>query len=610
MKESLSFVMVGHVDHGKSTILGRLLAETDALNDGVLEHVKRTCNERNIPFEYAYLLDALQEEQDQGITIDITKIRFSTKRRDYTIIDAPGHKQFLKNMVSGASRAEGAVLVVDAKDGIQEQTMKHAYLLHLLGIPTVQVAVNKMDLVGYDEARFAEVKREVTAYLRRLGITLLGCIPVSGKEGENISTRSKKLGWFNGPSLLDAIDDFPQPTPLADRPLRIPVQDVYKFDENRLVAGRVESGSLAAGDTVKFLPSGERTVVKQIHDWPRDSADSATAGEPVALQLADEFLLRRGEVITHVDEEPFIGSTLSCTLFWMGKEALSLDKEYQLKLATESLPCRVAEITSVTDSATLEQRPGQSVVQRHEVASVVLKARRPFCFDSFKDIPTTGRFVLVEDGIVSGGGIIERGAQELDSRPHLKTRSGVAPKHQLVTADERRARYGHAGHVLWVTGLPGSGKGEIARRLERLLFDKGKHTYYLDAATLRLSLSNDLDFSEAARHEQARRVAETANTLLHAGLIVIVNTVSPYRADREAARKLVGAERFTELFIDAPLEYCIERNPHGLYARKDIAVPGRDIPYEQSDAATIVPVPAEPDFDALAQEVLHNLGLN
>ncbi len=598
--------MVGHVDHGKSTILGRLLAETDSLHEGVLSRVRKTCEERNIPFEYAYLLDALQEEQDQGITIDITKIRLVTKKRSYTIIDAPGHKQFLKNMVSGASRADAAILVVDAKDGLQEQTRKHAYLLHLLGVPTVHVAVNKMDLVGYARDRFERVRDEIFAYLRKLGMNITGATPVSGAQGDNITTRSSNTPWFSGPTLLSAIDEFPQQPSLKDRPLRVPVQDIYKFDEHRIVAGRVEAGTLRAGDTVVFLPSGEQTTIKRLLNWPGQPRAAASAGEVVSLELTDEFLLRRGEIIAHPGHEPLVGNTLTATIFWMGKEALRPGKDYLLKLATEAVPCKVTEVSSVIDSATLNRLTGRDAVQKHEVARVELRAARAFCFDSFQDSPTTGRFVLVDDGIVAGGGIIERGAEELRSRPAL-ARGGLAPKCHLVTREEREERMGHPGHVFWLTGLPGCGKGAIARRLERLLFDQGKHVYYLDAATVRLSLSSDLDFSEAARHEQARRVAELANTLLHAGLIVIVTIVSPYRADRDAARKLIGEENFTEVFIDAPLALCEQRDPHGVYRRKG-GVVGKDLPYEESKRALRIPVPDNPDFDELSRALLRNLG--
>ncbi|RME30929.1 adenylyl-sulfate kinase [Candidatus Woesearchaeota archaeon] len=609
-RDALTLVFVGHVDHGKSTILGRLLAETNSLHDGVLERVRQTCDGKNIPFEYAYLLDALQEEQDQGITIDITTLRFATAKRDYTIIDAPGHKQFLKNMVSGASRADAAVLVIDAEEGVREQTMKHAYLLHLLGIPAVNVAVNKMDLVNYDAERFKELEHAITSYLSKLGINLLRCIPVSGKEGANITARSAKLAWFSGPTLLAAIDELPSPTPLTTRPLRIPVQDIYKFDEHRVVAGRVEAGTLRAGDAVIFLPSGEQTIVRRLLAWPHAPVASARAGEPVTLELADEFLLRRGEVIVHPGQEPSISTTLTATLFWMGRDDLVQGKEYTLKLATEAVTCRIAAIHSITDSTTLERDVKRSVVKKHEVARVTIKANHPFCFDSFKDSPTTGRFVIVDDGIVAGGGIIERGAQELQSRPFVVTKAGLAPKRHLVTREERAKRYGHEGMVLWVTGLPGSGKGEIARRLERLLFDKKKNAYYLDAATVRLSLSSDLDFSEEARHEQARRVAEVANTLLHAGLIVIVNIVSPYRADREAARSLIGSRQFTEIFIDTPPERCMKRDPHGAYTRKGTVLPGRDFTYEKGTKALHVPIPPKPDYDVLAETILRNLGLD
>ncbi len=589
MDKALKFVVVGHVDHGKSTLIGRLLADTNSVMDGVLTKVKNTCQEKGIEFEYAFLLDAFQEEQEQGITIDTTKIEFSTDKRDYTIIDAPGHKEFLKNMVSGASSAEAALLIIDAKEGVREQSKKHAYILSLIGVKQIYVIINKIDLVQYSQERFNEVKFEMDAYLRKLGIEAQKFIPISAKLGDNVAMSSSNLAWYQGETVLAAIDNFTKSEEMHDKPLRVPVQDVYKFDARRIIAGRVESGSIKIGDKITLYPSLNTTTVKSIEEWKvQTESNQKKAGDCVGLTFNDEFFLQRGEVIARADEKPRVRNLLHCNFFWMGKEDLAIGKKYKLKLNTQEVECEIHTINSVVDSNTLEKIPGKHSLSKNDVGNLVIKTKQPVVFDAFSEIPTTGRFVLVDNNIVCGGGIIENTSNELQQREVVETKSElVSPKQGMVSNLEREKRQGHRGKVVWITGLLGSGKEKIAQYVERELFDKRMGVYYLDAGNIRFGLSSNLDYSEESRKEHVRRIAETANLFVQAGLIVVVSVVSPYKEHRALARQLIGENNFMEVFVDAPIEVCKQNNPHGIYSSADqgkiSSVPGVNFPYERSD---------------------------
>ena len=335
-KDTLKIVVVGHVDHGKSTVIGKLLYDTHSLPEGAIEKVKRIAKETGKPFEYAYLLDAFEEEQKQGITIDTTQIQFSTEKRDYVIIDAPGHKEFLKNMISGAADAEAALLIVDAKQGVQEQSKRHAYILSLLGIKKVHVILNKMDLVDYSQEVFENVKRDMNKFLGDLNVYPLSYIPVSAFFGENILTKSDKLPWYYGKTLIESIDSIEKERGIEDKALRFPIQDVYKFDDRRIIAGRIESGKLKVGDNITIYPEGKKTKVKSIEYWvEKDKKDTVYAGESVGITVEDEFFNKRGEIITLDNEEaPQVSNSFRANIFWMGKNDLTKGKKYKLKLTT------------------------------------------------------------------------------------------------------------------------------------------------------------------------------------------------------------------------------------------------------------------------------------
>lgn len=412
--ESLRIVVVGHVDHGKSTVIGRLLYDTHALPEGTVDKVKRIAKETGKPFEYAYLLDAFEEEQKQGITIDTTQLQFQSGKREYVIIDAPGHKEFLKNMISGASNAEAAFLIVDAKRGVEEQTKRHAYILKLLGIEQIYVLVNKMDLVDYQEARFNEVRQELDTFLASLGLQAAGYLPISAYYGENLLGKSAKLAWYKGKSFIDTLDHIEAKEGMEKRGLRFAIQDVFKFDQRRIIAGRIESGTLKAGDEVVIYPSGRKTVVENFAYWAdRDQTASAQAGQSVGVTFQDEFFNHRGDVITLAKDtqQPFVKNIVQTNLFWMGKLPLEKGKSYKLKIATQEVIAKVAEIVKVIDSSTLSEVTDAEQVHLNDVAEVVFQTEQPVVFDFFGEHHETGRFVLIDGYDVAGGGTITENYQ-------------------------------------------------------------------------------------------------------------------------------------------------------------------------------------------------------
>lgn len=405
--DRLKIVVVGHVDHGKSTVIGRLLHDTQSLPQGTIDKVKRIAKETGKPFEYAYLLDAFEEEQKQGITIDTTQIQFQTPKRDYVIIDAPGHKEFLKNMISGACNAEAAFLIIDAKEGVKEQSKRHAYILSLIGIKKVYIILNKMDLVDYSQEVYNDVKKEMSDFLASLHVYPMDYIPISAYYGENILTPSSKLGWFLGKSVIEAMDSIEKEKGIEDKPLRFPIQDVYKFDDRRIIAGRIEAGSLRAGDTISIYPEGRQTKVKTIEHWaPKDKCDVISAGQSVGITLEDEFFNKRGELIAFKASKPFVADSFRASIFWMGKQDLVKNKKYKIKLATREIEGEVDEIIRVIDATSLDSNKDIQSVALNDVAEVIIKTKEMISFDRFLECQVTGRFVIVDGYDVSGGGII------------------------------------------------------------------------------------------------------------------------------------------------------------------------------------------------------------
>lgn len=406
-REVLRIVTVGHVDHGKSTVIGRLLYDTKSLPEGAIDRVKKIAKEKGKPFEYAYLLDAFEEEQKQGITIDTTSLQFHTDMRDYVIIDAPGHVEFLKNMITGAASAEAALLIIDAEEGIQEQSKRHGYILSLLGIRQVCVVVNKMDLIDYSQEKFNVIKNEMNAFLNNLNVHPMSYIPISAFYGENLTSKSDKLSWYTGETVLEALDLFSQETGLEAKPLRLPIQDVYKFDNRRIIAGRVEAGRLNIGDEILISPGNKTTKVKNIEYFvEKDNVKTVMAGMSVGITFEDEFFNKRGEIISHKKNTPIVSNLFKTNIFWMGKNNFVKGKKYKIKLVTQEVECEIVAFNKVIDATTLATYENALEAKTNDVAEVTIKTKEKICFDKFADNQNTGRFVIVDGYDVSGGGII------------------------------------------------------------------------------------------------------------------------------------------------------------------------------------------------------------
>ena len=573
-------VIVGHVDHGKSTLIGRLLHETGSLPDGKLETLKAVSSRRGMPFEWSFLLDALQSERDQGITIDTSQIWFSTAARDFVLIDAPGHAEFLRNMITGASQADGAVLIIDAAEGVRDQTRRHGYLLHLLGVRQITVVVNKMDRVGYDPARFRAIEAEITAHLRGLGLTPQAVIPISAREGDGIAIRTPAIAWHHGPTVLEALDGFAPARPAAALALRLPVQAVYKFDDRRIVAGRIETGRLAVGDEIVAMPSGRIAKVRSIEAWPDGTApQAAAAGSPVGITLDREIFVDRGDVIAPAGLRPKAALRLTARVFWLADEPLVPGTSLTVRIGPAETRGTSTTLTDAVDPGSLATIGTQAIAQNC-VGEIELALAKPLAAEAATVNPRTGRLVLETAGRIAGGGLVLSVVDRVEARPRT---ANVVPVDSAVTAGERTARFGHAGAVLWLTGLPGSGKSTLGRAIERFVFDHGGVAALIDGDTLRTGLNGDLGFSAADRSENVRRIAEVAALMAANGLVAVVAAVSPSAEDRARARAIVG-ERFNEVHVATPLAVCEERDPKGHYRRAragDIkGFTGIDAPYD------------------------------
>jgi len=568
--EQLKIVIIGHVDHGKSTLVGRLFHDTNSLPEGKLEQLQAASARRGTPFEWANLMDALQAERDQNITIDTAQIWFRTARRQYVIIDAPGHKEFLKNMVTGAASAEAALLLIDAHEGVQENSRRHGYLANLLGIRQMAVLVNKLDLENYSEAKFRQIESEYRGWLQTIGVGPTVFVPIAAKHGDNIATRSPKTPWWHGPTVLETLDAFEVSTPPQDQPLRFSVQDVYRFDHRRIIAGRVEAGLIKVGDKIVFSPTDKTSIVKTIERWHAPAQPSASVGESIGLTLTEQVFVARGAVAALEAAPPFELSSFKARLFWLGKQPFVKGKTYKLKLATQEVECGIEFLERVIDAATLEtvSRPGLPPgVGRHEVADLTLHTRRPIALDVHADIAATGRFVIVDGFDVAGGGIILPDNYPQRTHDSCTKSNNIYWSRGKVTRQQREQRNGHPGCVFWLTGLSGSGKSSIATEFERELFNLGRQVYVLDGDNIRHGLCADLGFSPKDRTQNIRRVGEVAKLLADAGFICITAFISPYREDRELARKIMPGGCFVEVFVNAPLEVCERRDPKGLYAK-------------------------------------------
>lgn len=604
-------IVVGHVDHGKSSTIGRLLYEAGALPLRKVAEIKAASDRRGVKMEWSFLLDSLQAERDQAVTIDTTDVRLRSAKRGYLIIDAPGHREFLRNMITGAARSNAAMLIVDATEGMRNQSRLHAYLLNLIGVEEIVVAVNKMDLIDYSESDFARLCAEIRDYFTTIGLRPSAIIPISAREGDNLYTSSAAMPWYDGPTIIEAFDSFRPVAPSTALPMRAPVQDVYHFDGRRIIVGRVESGILRPGDEILFSPSNECAVVASVASWPLSgSIAEVHTGQVFGLTLQDEVFVQRGDVISHHEDPPAITDVFCGKIFWLGKGGAAPGSEYKLKLGTAEVPVKLQSIEQIVHTSNLAEDLG-GIVQRNQVADVVLRAKQKVALDDFTRIAATGRFVLNHGHEIVGGGIASMKGFP-DQRPTLFG----APAHifgvgHSVTAEARTKRNGHSGVVIWFTGLSGAGKSTLAMTVEQLLFQRGMQSYVLDGDNVRHGLNADLRFSPRDRVENIRRVGEVANLFADAGLIVIVALISPYRADRDRVRERLG-DAFHEVYIRADLATCERRDPKGLYRRARAGeiseFTGVSAPYEEPETPDLVIDTTASSVEVSAREICDYIG--
>ena len=548
--ETMNIVIAGHVDHGKSTVIGRMLADTNSLPQGKLEQVQETCRRNSKPFEYAFLLDALKDEQAQGITIDSARVFFKTGKRHYIIIDAPGHIEFLKNMVTGASHAEAALLVIDAEEGVRENSRRHGYMISMLGIKQMVVLVNKMDLVNYDQKTFDAIAAEYTEFLEGIGMTARAFIPVSGMNGDGIAASSHHMSWYSGQTALEALDAFEkEPLPL-DKPFRMPVQDVYKFtksgDKRRIVAGTVETGSVSPGDEVIFYPSGKKSVVRTLETFNAPTPADFSAGQAAGFTLKEQIYIARGQLAARADEPaPQVSKRLRVNLFWMGKQPLVTGKDYLLKIGTVKEAVRVEEILSVMDASDLNSARQKDKIEYHDVAECILTCRHAIAFDTVEDISGTGRFVIIDEYEIRGGGIVREALadQQQQMRQQVMQRN-LKWTASTIGREQRWERYNQKAALILVTGKRNVGKKTLAKAIEQRLFNDGKIVYFMGIANVLYGVDADIKKpgdDQTHRPEHLRRLAEIANLLLDAGIILIVTAIGLTQKELEIIQNVVDS---------------------------------------------------------------------
>lgn len=546
--EDMNIVVVGHVDHGKSTVIGRLLTDTNSLPIGKLEQIREKCKRNSKPFEYAFLLDALKDEQEQGITIDSARCFFRTKKRNYIIIDAPGHIEFLKNMVTGAARAEAALLVIDAYEGIQENSKRHGYLLSMLGIKQLCILVNKMDLIGYSEQIFNEITENFKVFLSKIGLETSMYIPISGYKGENIVQKSKNMTWYEGDTVLEVLEKFQVEKLPANKPFRMPVQGVYKFtaggDTRRIIGGTVETGTLNVGDEVVFFPSGKKGRIKSIEAFNEDTKISVCAGYSTGFTLTEQIYVKRGEIATVSDQlKPQIATLIKVKLFWLSKLAMVMGKTYILKLGTSKVRIRIVKIISILDASTL-QSSNSDFIGTNDVAECLLELEKPIAFDLLSYNFYLSRFVIIDHYEISGGGTIYGISEDKQNWISEKTITGNNKwENSAISEAERALKYQQNPTLIMITGLSNGGKKYISSILEKKLFNQGRIVYLL---------------SIYYKEEHLRRLAEISNIMLDAGNILIVTVDEMSNDDLKEIKTIVDPKKIKVLWIGNNITTDIE----------------------------------------------------
>jgi len=602
-KPLLRFITCGSVDDGKSTLIGRLLYDSKLIFEDQLAALRtdsKNAGTTGGEVDFALLLDGLEAEREQGITIDVAYRFFATERRRFIVADTPGHEQYTRNMATGASTADLAVLLVDAQNGVQTQTRRHAVICKLLGVRQVVLAVNKMDLVDYSQELFEEIRRSFETFASGLGYEEIVCIPLSALKGDNIMRRSPAMGWYTGPTLLAELETARIEDIRADQPLRFPVQWVNRPDRRfRGYAGTLASGRVKPGDEVVALPSGKTSRVDSIvtFDGEREAAE---AGEAVTLTLADEIDISRGDMLCHSHERADISDQFESKIVWMTDEPLMPGRPYLFKSAGGTASMLVTRLKFTINVNTMEHVAAKRL-GLNEIGVANIGLDRRIAFDPYEQNRETGSFIIVDrlTNETVGAGMIDFG---------LRRATNIHWQAVDVDRTARAEMKGQKPGVLWFTGLSGSGKSTVANLVEKQLTAMGRHTYMLDGDNVRHGLNKDLGFTEEDRVENIRRVAEVARLMADAGLIVLVSFISPFRSERRMARELMADDEFHEIFVDTPLEICEERDPKGLYKKAragEIAnFTGIDSPYEPPESAELRIATAELSAEEAAERIV------
>jgi bifunctional enzyme CysN/CysC len=585
-KGLLRFITCGSVDDGKSTLIGRLLYESKLIFEDqlvALEADSKKVGTQGGELDFALLVDGLAAEREQGITIDVAYRFFSTDRRKFIVADTPGHEQYTRNMATGASTADLAVILIDARRGVLTQTRRHSYIVALLGIRQVVLAINKMDLVGHDAAVYQRIVAEYRAFAAQIGITDFTAIPMSALRGDNVTEPSTHMPWYAGPTLLQHLETVPIEERAAVRPLRLPVQWVNRPHQDfRGFAGTLAGGSVRRGQAIRVLPSGKQSRVARIVTYDGD-LERAVAGQAVTLVLEDEIDISRGDVITAAEQPAAIADQLQATLIWMHEDAMLPGRPYLLKIGTRTVTANVTALKHKVNVNTLEHTAARQL-ELNEIGVCNLALDRAVAFDPYTDNRDTGGFILIDriSNDTVGAGLVNFALRRSDNI-HWQALD--------VNRAARAQQKGQKACVMWFTGLSGAGKSTIANLVEKRLHVAGRHTYLLDGDNVRHGLNKDLGFTDADRVENIRRVGEVAKLMVDAGLIVLVSFISPFRSERRMARELVGAGEFFEIYIDTPLAEAEKRDPKGLYkkARRGELrhFTGIDSPYEPPEHAEI-----------------------
>ena len=561
-KGLLRFLTCGSVDDGKSTLIGRLLYDSQMIFEdqlAALEKDSQKMGSSGEDLDLALLVDGLQAEREQGITIDVAYRYFATPKRKFIVADTPGHEQYTRNMATGASTSDLAIILVDARHGILTQTRRHSCIVSLLGIKHVVLAVNKMDIVDYSQKRFEEIKNEYQEFSKNLGIEHITAIPMSALKGDNVIMPSKNMDWYHGPSLIAHLETVDVTSSQQDLPFRFSVQWVNRPNlDFRGFSGTISSGKIKSGDEIAILPSGKTSTVDRIVTYDGD-LEVALAGQAVTLTLKDEVDVSRGDVIVTANDRAEVSDQFAAHMIWMTEEKMLPGRPYLIKSGAQTATASISELKHKINVDTLEQNPGKSL-ELNEVALCNFSLNRSISFDSYKDNRETGNFILIDkiSNATVAAGMIEFG---LRRATNIHWQAMDIDKTTRATAKHQKPC------CLWFTGLSGSGKSTVANLLEKKLHDSAKHTYILDGDNVRHGLNRDLGFTDEDRVENIRRVAETAKLFVDAGLIVMVSFISPFKSERRMARELFDEGEFLEIFVDTPLEVCEQRDPKGLYKK-------------------------------------------